>query len=189
MLLAGVAVSFSFASLIMLIQYVSGMSESVRITRWLMGGLIVFGYDAVMSMAPLAIGGLLLVLFFRNELNLFIMGEELAISRGVNTTLTIKILFLGISIMIGGIVAVCGPIAFIGIIAPHICRLIIGPDHRYLTPATFLFGGSFLTVCDTLARTLCPPAEIPVGVITSLLGGPFFLWILIRRPPGSNHWV
>ncbi len=189
MLLAGVAVSFSFASLIMLIQYVSGISESVRITRWLMGGLIVFGYDSIRSVLPLAIGGLLLVLFFRNELNLFTVGEELATSRGVNTTLTVKILFLSISIMIGGIVSVCGPIAFIGIISPHICRFVIGPDHRYLAPATFLFGGSFLTICDTFARTLCPPAEIPVGVITSLLGGPFFLWILIHRPPGANRWV
>ncbi len=189
MLLAGVAVSFSFASLIMLIQYVSGIGESVRITRWLMGGLVVFGYDSIRSIVPLATGGLLLTLFYRNELNLFTVGEELAISRGMNTTLVIRVLFLGISIMIGGTVSLCGPIAFIGIISPHICRLVIGHDHRYLAPATFLFGGSFLTICDTLARTLCPPAEIPVGVITSLLGGPFFLWILIRRPPGSNHWI
>ena len=189
MLLAGVAVSFSFASIIMLIQYVSGVSESVRITRWLMGGLMVFGYQSIVNVFPLALGGLILVLYFARELNLFTVGEELAISRGVDTSKAIMILFFGISVMIGGVVSVCGPIAFIGIISPHICRGLVGPDHRYLTPVTFLFGGIFLVICDTFARTLAPPAEIPVGVITALLGGPFFLWILIQRPRGSDPWV
>ena len=181
MLLGGVAVSFLFASLIMLIQYMSSVSEAVHITRWLMGGLIVFGYGPVVNILPFAFGGLAMVWFFARELNLFTVGEELAISRGVDTENTIKILFFAISIMIGGIVSVCGPIAFVGIIAPHICRLLIGPDHRYLTPATFLFGGLLLTICDAFARTIASPAEIPVGVITALLGGPFFLWILITR--------
>lgn len=189
MLLAGVAVSFSFASFIMLIQYISGVSESVRITRWLMGGLFVFGYKSIVNIFPLALGGLVLVLYFARELDLFTVGEELAISRGVDTSKTIKTLFFGISIMIGGVVSVCGPIGFIGIISPHICRLLIGPDHRFLTPVTFLFGGLFLIICDTFARTLAPPAEIPVGVITAFLGGPFFLWILISQPRGSDHWV
>jgi len=181
MLLAGVAVSFFFASLIMFIQYLSGASESVRITRWLMGGLNVFGYGPVANVFPFALGGIVVVWYFAHELNLFTMGEELAISRGVNTLMVIRILFFTISIIIGGIVSVCGPIAFVGIIAPHICRILIGPNHRYLTPAVFLFGGIFLTICDTVARTVAAPAEIPVGVITALLGGPFFLWILMHR--------
>ena len=182
MLLAGVAISFFFASLIMFLQYVSGANESVRITRWLMGGLLVFGYSPVINLFPFAVGGLVIVWYFAGELNLLTTGEELAVSRGVNTSKVITVLFLTISIMIGGIVSVCGPIAFVGIIAPHICRMLIGPDHRYLTPVAFLFGGLFLTICDTLARTIAPPAEIPVGVITAMLGGPFFLWILISRP-------
>ena len=82
----------------------------------------------------------------------------------------------------GCMVEVCGPISFVGVIVPHICRLLIGSDHRFLTPATFLFGGLFLTVCDTFARTAVAPAEIPVGVITAILGGPFFLWLLRDRP-------
>jgi iron complex transport system permease protein len=77
-------------------------------------------------------------------------------------------------------VALCGPIGFIGMMVPHICRLLVGTDHRWLIPASLMFGGGFLVICDTIARLIIAPAEIPVGVITTLLGGPFFLWLLIR---------
>ncbi len=98
-----------------------------------------------------------------------------------NALVTIKnILFFAISLTVGGAVSVCGPIGFVGMMAPHICRWVVGANHRVLAPATLLFGGAFLTFCDTLARTLIAPAEIPVGVIAALLGGPFFLWLLIR---------
>jgi iron complex transport system permease protein len=86
--------------------------------------------------------------------------------------------------MIGGVVAACGPIGFVGMMAPHICRLLVGPSHRTLLPASALFGGAFLALCDTAARTLLAPAELPVGVITAFLGAPFFLWLLVRR---SGH--
>ncbi|RPI53338.1 MAG: iron ABC transporter permease, partial [Deltaproteobacteria bacterium] len=92
-----------------------------------------------------------------------------------------RILFFATSLMVGGVVAICGPIGFVGMMVPHICRLLIGADHRYLTPATLLFGGIFLTLCDMLARTLIAPAEIPVGIITALLGGPFFVWLLLGK--------
>ena len=85
------------------------------------------------------------------------------------------------SCTVGGVVAVCGPIGFVGLMGPHICRLFIGPDHRYLTPATLLFGGAFLVICDTVARTVLAPAELPVGILTALLGGPFFIWLLLSR--------
>lgn len=181
MLLAGVAVSFFFVSLIMFLQYMSDISQSFRITRWLMGGVFVFGYGPLWDILPFALIGLIFIWHFSHELNLFITGEEIAISRGVDVDKTIKILFILISVIIGGTVSVCGPIAFVGIIVPHICRLWVGSDHRFLTPATFLFGGLFLVVCDTFARTVVAPAEIPVGVITALLGGPFFLWLLRDR--------
>jgi len=83
-------------------------------------------------------------------------------------------------------VAICGPIGFIGMMIPHISRLLIGSDHRYLIPASLLLGGSFLILCDTLARLIIAPAEIPVGVITTLLGGPFFLWLLIKSKATMN---
>lgn len=181
MLLAGIAVSLFFISLIMFIQYLSNINQSFRITRWLMGGLFVFGYEPLRDVLPFAVIGTLVIWYFTNELNLLTTGEELAISRGVDVDFMVKVLFLLVSLIIGSMVAVCGPISFVGIIVPHICRMFIGSDHRFLTPAVFLFGGLFLVVCDTFARTIVAPAEIPVGVITAMLGGPFFLWLLRNR--------
>lgn len=181
MLLAGIAVSFLFISLILLIQYLSDISQSFRITRWLMGGLYIQGYEDVVNILPFAILSLASTLFFTNELNLFTTGEETAISRGVDADMVVRILFFIVCIVIGGIVSICGPIAFVGLIAPHICRLLIGWDHRSLTPATFMCGGLLLAACDTIGRTIAPPTEIPVGIITALIGGPFFLWLLYSK--------
>lgn len=181
LLLTGVVVSFFFLSLIMLLQYLSDISQSFRMTRWLMGSLYIFGYDKLRDIFIVTGAGLAVVWYFARELNLLMIDEDIAVSRGVNVDLLMKLLFAVISFIIGVVVAVCGPIAFVGIIAPHVCRFLIGPDHRYLTPATFLFGGLFLTLCDAFARKMVAPAEIPVGVITALLGGPFFLWLLRTR--------
>jgi len=181
MLLAGVAVSFLFSSVILLMHYIGDIHNSYRLLRWIMGGLQAYGYGQVLRIAPFVIGGSTIVLCLTRELNLLSTGEDLATSRGVDVKRTKRTLFFATSLMVGGVVAVCGPIGFVGMMAPHICRLLIGADHRYLAPATMLFGGMFLTLCDLLARTLIAPAEIPVGVITALLGGPFFLWLLLRR--------
>ena len=181
MLLAGVAMSFFFSSLILFIQYMCDFTHSFRILRWLMGGLEVMGFDPLLNMLPFVFFGAIIIFFLSNELNLLTIGDEIAVSRGVSLTFIKKLIFFATSLMVGGIVAICGPIGFVGMMTPHICRLIIGPNHRYLTPATFLFGGVFLTLCDTLARTLIAPAEIPVGIITALLGGPFFIWLLLGK--------
>ena len=106
-------------------------------------------------------------------------GDDIAAGRGVDVKSTRKRIFIAASLLVGGVVSICGPIAFVGMMAPHICRLLTGEGHLKLAPATFLFGGAFLVICDTLARTVIAPAEIPVGVITALLGGPFFLWLLL----------
>ncbi len=180
MLLAGVAVSLFFSSLILFIQYMSDITNAFRIIRWLMGGLEVVGFSAVLNLAPFAIGGMAIILLLTDELNLLTIGEDLAQSRGVDVKATKRLFFFATSLMVGGVVAVCGPIGFIGMIVPHICRLLVGAEHRKLAPACILFGGMFLTLCDALARTLIAPGEIPVGVITALLGGPFFLWLLLR---------
>lgn len=186
MLLAGVAVSFFFSSLILFTQYMSSFTHSFRIVRWLMGGIETVGFESVLNLAPFVIGGSAIILFLTHELNLMMVGEEISISRGVDVNRTKKLLFFAVSLMVGSVVAVCGPIGFVGMMTPHICRLVIGADHRYLTPATLLFGGVFLTLCDTLARTIIAPAEMPVGVITALLGGPFFIWLLVGR--SSGRW-
>ena len=182
MLLAGVAMAFFFSSLILLMQYLSDFTRTFRMLRWVMGGLgsVVF-FDDVLNVFPFAVTGCLIVLYFTRELNLLATGEELAASRGVEVNRTKICLFFAASLMVGGVVAVCGPIGFVGLMAPHICRLLIGPDHRCLMPATLLFGGAFLILCDTVARTVMAPTELPVGIITALLGGPFFLWLLLGR--------
>jgi iron complex transport system permease protein len=181
LLLAGIAISFFFSSLILLIQYFSGFEHAFRIVQWMMGSLTAADYGKLGNLLPfLAIGGGLLAGLHR-EMNLLMVGEDLAVSRGVNTGRIKKLIFLAASLMVGGVVAVCGPIGFVGMMSPHICRLFVGADHRWLTPASFLFGGLFLTVCDTLARSAPSGAEIPVGIITALLGGPFFIWLLLNR--------
>jgi len=183
MILAGVAISCFFTSVIVFTQYMSDFTDSFRILRWLMGGLEVVGFDSVLTMAPLVVTGCAIVWCLAHDLNLIMIGEELAITRGVSLTSTRRSLFLAASLMVGGVVAVCGPIGFVGMMVPHICRLLVGADHRYLMPATLLFGGTFLTFCDMLSRVLIAPAEMPVGIITSLLGGPFFIWLLMGRSP------
>jgi len=186
MLLAGVAMSFCFSSLILLLQYLSDFTRTFRMLRWVMGGLdSVVAFDEVLSVAPFVVSGCAIVLYLIHELNLLSTGEELAVSRGVELGRTKLALFLGASLMVGAVVAVCGPIGFVGLMAPHICRLLIGGDHRHLMPATLLFGGAFLVLCDTLARTVVAPTELPVGIITALLGGPFFLWLLLGRDVDS----
>ena len=181
LLLAGIAISFFFSSLILLIQYISGLAHSFRIIQWMMGSLATADYAKLINLLPFLGTGGLLLLFLHREMNLLMVGEDLAISRGVNVGVIKKLIFLAASLMVGGVVAVCGPIGFVGMMSPHICRLLVGADHRFLTPATFLFGGLFLAICDTMARTLIAPSEIPVGVITALLGGPFFIWLLLSR--------
>lgn len=186
MLLAGVALSLFFSSLILFFQYMSDFTNSIRIMRWLMGGLETVGMKPVYQLLPVFIIGLAAVFFFRRELNLLTVGEEFAASRGTSLKKVKFTLFIATSFTVSGVVSICGPIGFVGMIAPHICRLMIGPDHRFLAPASVLFGGAFLTLCDAISRILIPPAEVPVGVITALMGGPFFIWLLThhRRSPG-----
>lgn len=181
MLIAGVAVNFFFSSFILFIQYMSDFTRSFRVIRWLMGGFEIVGFEPVLTILPfVGIGGFV-IFALTDELNVLTLGEDIALSRGVPVGRVKTALFFATSLMVGGIVSVCGPIGFIGMMVPHICRLLVGYDHRYLATATCLFGGAFLVLCDTLARSLIPPAEIPVGVITALLGGPFFLWLLLGR--------
>ncbi|MDZ7618247.1 MAG: iron ABC transporter permease [Patescibacteria group bacterium] len=182
MLLAGVAVSFFFSSLILLLQYLSDYTRTFRMIRWVMGGLDrVVGYGDLLSILPFVGAAALVIFYLTRELNLLATGEELAAGRGVAVERTKMALFFAASLAVGGIVSICGPIGFVGLMAPHICRLLVGADHRVLAPATLLFGGGFLVACDTVARTVIAPTELPVGIITALLGGPFFLWLLLTN--------
>jgi len=158
MLLAGVAVSFFFSSMILFLQYLSDFTRTFRMLRWVMGGMErVGGFDDVLGILPFAVTGCLIVVYLTRELNLLATGEELATSRGVEVSRTKVALLVVTSLMVGAVVAVCGPVGFVGLMAPHICRLLVGADHRYLAPATLLFGGLFLALCDTAARTVIAP--------------------------------
>ena len=181
LLLAGVAFSFFFSSLILFIQYMSDFTQSYQIIRWLMGGLEVVSISAVFPLLIVFCPAMLLFWILTRDLDLLTIGEDIAVSRGVEATRSKALLYICTSVLVGVVVALCGPIGFVGMMVPHICRLIVGWNHRILFPASLLLGGSFLTICDTAARTLIAPAEIPVGIITAMLGGPFFLWLLFRR--------
>ncbi len=184
LLLSGIAISFFFSSLILFVQYLSGLSHSFRIIHWMMGTLTTAGYTQLINLLPFLLSGAAILGLLTRELNIFLIGEDLAISRGVHTARVKKLVFLAASLMVGGVTAVCGPIGFIGMMSPHICRLVFGADHRILTPASFLFGGLFLVLCDTLTRIISgftSGAELPVGVLTALLGGPFFIILLLNR--------
>jgi len=186
MLLAGIAVNFFFSSLILFLQYISDFTQSFRIIHWLMGSVDVTGYSTPLTMLVLTVAGIAIIAAQSTNLNLMSISDEIAIARGVDVKNTRKIVFFATSIMVAAVVAFCGPIGFVGLMAPHICRLLVGPDHKILTPASVLFGGAFLTLCDTVARTLIAPAEMPVGVITALLGGPFFIWLLLKNTDSKS---
>jgi iron complex transport system permease protein len=181
MLLGGVAISFFFSSLILLLQYLSDPGSSFRVLHWLMGDLSRASIDSVLQLAPFVISGIIIVSTLHRELNLLSITDDIAASRGVNVQRTQMLLFFAVSLMVAGIITVCGPIGFVGIMAPHICRLLISPNHRFLIPASILFGASFLALCDTLARNISSTAEVPVGIVTAILGGPFFLWLLLSK--------
>ena len=188
LLLAGVAMSFFFSSLIMFVHFTSNLHDTFRLMRWLMGSLAGTGYASVIQIAPFAVSGIIVFFFLRHDLNLLIAGDDIAQSRGVNVQRIRHIIFFMTSLMVGSVVAACGPIGFIGLMVPHMCRLMTGINHKYLLPASIVFGGTFLAVCDAVARTAAVPVEIPVGVITALLGGPFFIWLLLGKSTKNITW-
>jgi len=167
----------------MFIHYMADFSQSFRIIRWLMGGLDITDYKTVLSVCPIVFLGIFILMFISRDMNLISTGVHSASSRGVNVSRIQKVGFITASLITGTVVATCGPIGFVGLIVPHIVRLFVGPDLRILIPASMLFGASFLIICDTFARTLLAPTEIPVGIITAMLGGPFFVWLLKRKRP------
>ena len=181
LLLAGIAITLSCSAGILLLQYLADFTKTFRMVRWMMGGLAVVGYREVLWAAPWVLIGSAVLFAMRWTLNQLLAGEELALSRGVDL-IRLRLWVLGItSAMIGALVAVTGPIGFVGLIVPHILRRWVGHDHAVLLPACLFAGGFFLAFSDLAARLVMAPAELPVGILTALLGGPFFLWLLIAR--------
>lgn len=178
MLLVGLSISYLFSSLILLVQYLSNSSENFQISRWLMGGLESSTMIGVIGVA-LFLSLLIIFMFkFSWELDLISIDEELATSRGINIPRIRNYLFLISSAVVGIIVSIAGPIGFIGIIIPHLSRFFVGNRHKNLILFSLFIGGGLLSICDLFSRLIIAPAEIPVGVITAIIGAPFFLFVL-----------
>ncbi len=181
-LLAGVAVNFLFASVIMFSQYVAAQYEVFQITRWLLGGIGNAGPLSVVLTGLAFIGLLLALMWLAPGLDLSTLGDDMAISRGLDVRRFKLVLISLVSAAVAATVAFTGPIGFVGIVVPHMVRLKIGTAaHRRLVPMTMVAGGLMLAVCDTIGRTVLFPVTVPTGVVTALIGAPFFLWILSRR--------
>ena len=171
-----------FSALILFVQYFASFTDTFRIMRWLMGDLDVSSYGPLLATLPLVILSFSAFAWLARPLNLLSLGVDTAETRGLDVVRAQRIAFVSASLATGAAVSVGGPVGFIGIIVPHLVRLMVGSDHRIVLPASALFGAAFLVACDVLSRTLIAPIELPVGIITALIGGPFFLWLLIRRP-------
>jgi iron complex transport system permease protein len=182
LLLAGVTMNAFFSAIILFVQYFADFAETFRMLRWLMGDLDVSSYEPVATAAPLAVVALGAFAWLARPLNLLSLGDDAAESRGLDVVRAQRVAFLSGSLATGAAVSVGGPIGFVGIVVPHLVRLMVGADHRIVLPASALFGATFLVVCDTIARTVMAPIELPVGVITAVIGGPFFLWLLVKKP-------
>lgn len=181
LLLAGVILNAILTAFIMFITSIMEPSRSAGLMAWLMGSLIAPSFPALMVFLAYVVLVLAVLLHKAHTLNVLTLGEETARSLGVETEVVKKQLFVLTALLTGAIVSVSGMIGFVGIVVPHAVRLVIGSDHRLLLPASILVGGMFLAMADAVARTLLAPAEIPVGIVTALLGGPFFLYLLLWR--------
>lgn len=177
LLLAGIAIG-QFLTAIMSFLMVIYSNDMAKIIYWTMGSLAGKGWEPLLRISLPVIVSIVLMNFFARDLNIMLTGEESAKSLGINVEKTKRyILVLG-TFMVSMVVSVSGIIGFVGLIIPHIVRIIIGPDHRVLLPASALTGAIFMIFADTIARTIISPVEIPVGIITALFGGPFFLYLL-----------
>ena len=181
MLLAGITIGILCSAMILMVRYMSSPHMLVAMDRWLMGGLDLVGYRQLGSVAWLLIPGVGIMFTQARSLNHLSLGELTAGGHGVDVPGVRRFCFIGGAMATAGVVSIAGPISFIGLIVPHICRLINGSDHRVILPCSFLSGGILLVFCDTIARTAISPTEIPVGIITAVIGGPVFIFMLLRN--------
>jgi ABC-type Fe3+-siderophore transport system permease subunit len=181
LLLGGVTVHALLSAVIAFVQYLADFTQTFRNVRWLMGSLDVASYAPIVAaLLPLAAAWAGFATLPR-ILDLISVGSESAAARGVNIERTERVALVSASLATGAAVSLAGPVSFVGIIVPHLVRLIVGADHRLVLPASALFGGAFLIGCDLVARTVIAPLELPVGIVTAIIGGPVFLWLLFRR--------
>lgn len=181
LLLSGVVVNAVLGSLLMFLVAMTPAEELHSVVWWLLGSLQAFDWRPVAPLVTLTAVGVGVTQLFARDLNLMSLGEEPAAHLGLSVERTRRLFFLVASLIAGATVASCGMIGFVGLIVPHAARRLVGPDHRRLVWASALGGAAFLVLADVVARTALAPREIAIGVVTALLGGPFFLFLLRRR--------
>lgn len=178
-LLTGIVISAVLSSAISLIMMMY-QNDAIKIITWTMGSFNAKSWSQVLTILIPTIIGLVLTFYHGKDLNLLVMGEEEAMSMGLNVKKLKRNMLLICAMLTAIAVSVSGIIGFVGLIVPHFLRLIFGSDHKFLLPASMIYGGIFMLICDTIARSLIENFELPVGIITSVIGGPLFLIILIR---------
>jgi len=181
LLLTGVVFNAFASAAIVFMASLAGLSEGGSIYLWLIGSLSASRTDVAGWVAFFLFAGLASALPMARSLNLLTLGEEGATQLGVDVERVKRLLLVSTSLMVGAAVSVAGLIGFVGLIIPHLLRLVLGPDHRLLVPGAALGGAAFLVLCDTIARSLLAGRELPVGAITAIAGGPLFLWLLRRH--------
>lgn len=180
LLLMGIAINALCGSAIGILSYVGDEQQLRQLTLWMMGSLGQAQWPTLLIAASFAVPAMIACLWLASTLNLLQLGDEDAHYLGVNVTRRRQQLLFISSLLVGAAVSVSGIIGFVGLVVPHLMRMVIGADHRWLLPCSALTGGALLLLADTLARTLVQPAEMPVGLLTSLIGGPWFLWLILR---------
>ncbi len=184
LLLGGIIIAAFCSAATMLVQYTADLVEINMIVRWMMGGLVGASYQEIAVYAGIIGASLLVLLFFSRDLNALSAGSDAAASVGVNVTRVVSCSFVTASLIVGATISVAGPIGFIGLMVPHAMRALVGADHRILLPISMIAGATMLVACDTIARL----AAFPVGIITALMGGPFFLYLLVRQKGSGLLW-
>lgn len=189
LLLAGVVLNAVCSALIMFITSIMAPARSYGMMAWLMGTLSVSDYRTLTVLAVYVGLGVAILLRQARALNVLTLGEEVAATLGIEVEALKRTVFFTAALLTGAVVAVSGMIGFVGMVIPHGVRLLAGADHRLLLPASVLVGGMFLTVADTIARTVLAPVELPVGIVTALVGGPVFIMLLVSRKATVLHRV
>jgi iron complex transport system permease protein len=180
LLLGGVTLQSFFSALILFVQYLADFTDTGRTIRWLMGTLDIGSYAPIVAVLPVVFVAFAILATLARPLDLISLGSDAAAARGVNVVQAERLALVSASLATAAAVSLAGPVGFIGLVVPHLVRLVVGSDHRLVLPASALFGAAFLIACDLVARTLFAPVELPVGIVTALIGGPFFLWLLLR---------
>lgn len=180
LILSGVIVSVALSAVIVFLVSMFGNQAMHEMTWWLWGSLEVYDYRLILLVSLTVVLGIGVIYVFSQDLNAISMGEEEAVHLGIETQNVKRILILVTALITAGLICICGIIGFVGLIVPHIMRMVVGPNHRVLIPTTCLAASVFMVVCDLFSRTLFAPIEIPIGVITAIIGAPVFI-ILLKK--------